>query len=58
MISKRELEEIGEPAVVRAIQPLPWRTALRSLNLWYILIMYHFFGIPATSIYPGLIRIW
>jgi len=33
MISKRELEENREPAVVRAIQPLPWRTALRSLNL-------------------------
>jgi ACS family glucarate transporter-like MFS transporter len=44
MISKQELEEIGEPAVVRARQPLPWKTALRSLNLWYILIMYHFFG--------------
>ena len=44
MISRQELEEIGEPAVVRATQPLPWRTALRSLNLWYILIMYHFFG--------------
>lgn len=39
-VTQRELEEIG-PSAGRAHHGLPWRIALRSRNLWTIMLMYH-----------------
>jgi MFS family permease len=39
-VTSEELAEIG-PATGKAHHWLPWRIALRSKNLWYIMLMYH-----------------
>ena len=39
-VTEAELEEIGEPAT-RAEHGIPWGVALRSWNLWKIMLMYH-----------------
>ncbi|HUS05819.1 MAG TPA: MFS transporter [Bryobacteraceae bacterium] len=41
-VTEREMDEIsGTPK--RAHEPLPWGIALRSRNLWTIMVMYHFY---------------
>jgi MFS family permease len=40
-VSKRELDEIGAGSRPVTHEGLPWGRALRSANLWWIMLMYH-----------------
>lgn len=40
-VTQAEIEEIGTGKAPESHHGLPWRIALRSPNLWWIMIMYH-----------------